>query len=490
MFFIMAVTLYTSRVILEAIGIDDYGIYSVVGGLVVSFSILTRALSGACSRFITFHLGKGDSENLKRVFSTSFHIQALISIIVLFVIEIFGVWFLNCKMNIPADRLYAANWVLQCSIITFTIGLLKVPYEAAIIAYEKMGFYAKLGIIEVILQLLIVFAILHCNSDRLILYSILMLAIALFIMVINIIYCHITFKDCRITPKIEKDFFKEMLSFAGWNFIGTSAGVLKNQGVDLVINIFFGVAVNAGRGIATQVNTAVTKFSQNFMTALNPQITKSYASGDYQRLKTLVIEGSKYSYYLLLILTLPLIIEMPAILKIWLKEVPQDACIFSRLQLANSLISALSSTNIMAMLATGKIKYYQLVVGGLALLNFPISLLLLYLGFPAYITYITAIGLEFFCLYARFYFSNRLIGISFNLFANEIGLRIVAVTTLSIIIPIIINVLMLPGLLRLILVCITSIVWSLSIIYTIGLTKTEQNFVSTQIKKVFSNLRK
>lgn len=321
----MAVTLYTSRVVLQQLGVEDFGVYNVVGGLVSTFSILTNSLSGACSRFINFELGTGNFQKLKSIVSTSFNIQIYLSIAVLIALESLGPWFLNNYMEIPSGRLGAANWVLQFTIAMFVVKLIMVPLNALIVSHERMSAYAYFSIIEVVLQLLIVFLLGVSDADKLILYSFLMFVVSIIVVGLYLFYCLSQFKECTYSIRVDTAELKKMSGFAGWNFFGTTAGVLRNQGIDIIVNMFFGVVLNAARGVANQVNTALGKFISSFMTALNPQITHSYASGDIGRMEFLVFQGSRFSYYLMLFLTVPVVCEMDYILHLWLKTVPESA---------------------------------------------------------------------------------------------------------------------------------------------------------------------
>ena len=352
MLLLMVVSLYTSRVTLAALGVEDYGIYNVVGGVVAMFSMLSGSLSAAISRFITFELGRGDKERLKTVFSTSVNIQIGLAIIIMVLAEIGGVWFLNCKMNIATERLLAANWVLQCSIITFMINLISVPYNAAIIAHERMSAFAYISILETVLKLLVVYLLYVTLYDRLIVYAVLLCLVAIALRLIYGIYCKRNFEECTYHFIYDKSILRSMTGFAGWNFIGVASGALRGQGVNIVINLFCGAAVNAARAISFQVNNAVNSFASNFMTAINPQITKSYASGNYGYMMQLIFQGARLSYYLLLFISLPLILEADTVLKLWLEEVPEHTTLFVQLILVFGMEEALSNPLITAMLAT------------------------------------------------------------------------------------------------------------------------------------------
>lgn len=316
MFLMMLIGLYTSRVVLNALGVEDYGIYNVVGGLVTMFSMLSGSLSAAISRFITYELGKENQDKLSRIFSASVTIQLLLSLIIVILAELIGVWFLNEKMSIPSDRMVAANAVLQISIITFVINLISVPYNAVIIAHERMSAFAYISILEAIGKLVIASLIVASPLDKLIFYAILMCALSVLIRMIYGFYCKRHFNECSYHFRWDKGLLGQMFKFAGWNFFGAGSALLMTQGVNMLMNMFFGVTINAARGVANQVDSTVQQFVNNFTTAINPQITKSYASEDLPYMHKLVCIGSKYSFFLTWFFALPLLLEADIVLNV------------------------------------------------------------------------------------------------------------------------------------------------------------------------------
>lgn len=397
---VMGITLFTSRVVLEKLGVDDYGIYSVVGGFVSMFTILSGTLTAASQRYIAFELGNKE-QRIQKVFSTTVTVHLLLAIVIFILLEGVGLWFLNNKMNIDASRLSAANWVFQCSVLTFCVNLISIPYNAAIIAYEKMSAFAYISIFEVILKLAAVYALSLVQFDSLILYAIFMLIISVLLRIVYAWYCRIHFSDCRYDFSFDQSVLKEMLGFCGWNFIGSSAAVLNGQGINMLINMFFGVTLNAARGIASQVDTAVNSFVQNFMMALNPQITKSYAAGDYAYVNSTIIHGTKFSFFLFWIIGLPLFINADFVSNVWLKEVPDHAVLFVRLGLVYCMCQNLSQCLYTTMLATGHIKKYQIIVGGLSVLAFPATYIFFELGLSGEWGYWAMIIFSIVCLFAR-----------------------------------------------------------------------------------------
>ena len=483
MILVMITTFYTSRIILETLGVEDYGIYNIVGGIVISFSIVSSALSGAISRFITFELGKSPNGNVKKVFTTSLFIQIGISIIIFFLGEFIGIYFLNTHINIPEIRLSAANFIFHTSLLTLVIRLIYVPFEALIISHEKMSAYAIFGLVEVFLQLLVVFLIKIISFDKLETYGFMLMCITFTLLTMNIIFCISNFKDALGMPHYNKTTFSQMLSFASWNFIGTSAGIFKQNGVDIIVNIFSGVTINAARGIALQVNTAITKFNQSLITAIQPQIIKSYATNDYNRYFFLVQQGARFSFYLILFLSLPVILEVDQILSFWLKLVPPSASDFVTLQLINALIISLSQTLITAILATGRIRNYQLTVGILAMLNLPLSYLFLKLGYPIYITYIISIIIECCCLGLRLYYFKTLSSLPITPFLKNVIANVFCVSCCAIICPLLLIYNMEESVTRFFLVVGVSILTTSASIYGIGLNNSEKQLIKQQIKE-------
>lgn len=427
MLLLMTVSLYTSRVVLNALGIEDFGIYNVVGGVVTIFAVISGSLSAAISRFITFELGKGDSNNLRKTFSAAVTIQLFLSLVIVILIESIGVWFLNTKMTIPADRLVAANWVLQFSIVTFVINLISVPYNATIIAHERMSAFAYISIFEAIGKLTIAFLIITSPIDRLVFYAILMCVVAVSIRMIYGHYCKKHFPECIYHFHWDKELLKNMFSFAGWNFIGASAGILRTQGINILLNIYFDPIVNAARGIAVQVNNAVSSFSTNFLMAINPQIIKSYSKQDIERTYMLTMCGARFSFLLLSIISLPVICETEYILKLWLKIVPDYSVVFVRLTLILTIVEVVSLPLVTFQQATGKIRNYQIIVGTLHMLNFPVSFMFLHIGFTPEIVYIVAISLSMISLYFRLYMLKQVVDISIMKFNKDVVIRVMLV---------------------------------------------------------------
>lgn len=468
MLLIMAVSLYTSRVVLNTLGVEDFGIYNVVGGVVAMFSVISGSLSSAISRFITYELGKGNRQRLKVIFSSAITIQLALALLIGILAEIGGVWFLNAKMNIPPDRLEAANWVLQCSIITFMVNLISIPYNAAIIAHERMKAFAYVSILEVTLKLLVVFTLYIALFDKLKTYAMLLVTVAVIIRFVYGYYCKRHFEECTYRFVFNRKVLKEMTNFAGWNFIGSSSAVLRDQGVNIALNLFWGPPINAARGIAFQVSTAINSFVVNFMTALNPQITKSYATGDHNYMMLLIFQGARFAFYLLLILSLPVILNTHYILALWLKLVPEHTVRFVQLILIFALSESISQPLITAQLATGNIRNYQIVVGGLQMLNLPISYILLRFGYPPEMTIVVAICISQCCLSARLYMLQRMIGLKVRIYLKSVYFNVLMVSIGAAVVPLIAVQCLLESFVSFVLLCSITVISTLVSIFYIG----------------------
>lgn len=490
MLFMMVVSLYTSRVILNALGVEDFGIYNVVGGVVAMFTVISGSLSAAISRFITYELGKGDQSKLNKIFSASVTIQLALSLIIVVLIESVGVWFLNTKMTIPADRMVAANWVLQFSIITFVINLISVPYNAAIIAHERMSAFAYISILEAVCKLAIAFLIMVSPMDKLVFYAILMCAVSVLIRFTYGHYCKKHFTECTYHFHWDKDILKKMFGFAGWNFIGASSAVLRDHGGNIVINLFYGPSVNAARGIAIQVNNAIMGFASNFMTALNPQITKSYASGDREYMMTLLFQGARLSFYMLLMLSLPVLVNTHYILVLWLKMVPEHAVFFVQLILVFAMSESISNPLITAMLATGKIRNYQIVVGGLQMMNLPISYVCLRLGCIPETVLIVAIVISQCCLAARLYMLRGMIGLSSIQYLKKVYFNVIVVALLSLVVPGLLSKCIEESFLSFVLLFLVAVVCTVIVEFYVGCNGKERAFVIEKMNIVKNKILK
>lgn len=489
MLFMMALSLYTSRIILNTLGVKDFGIYNVVGGIVGMFSFLNNSMSSATQRYITFSIGKGVFENQQKVFCTAVQIHIGIALLVALLGETVGLWFLYHKMQIPLDRIDAAFWVVQCSVLSAAIGIISVPYNAAVIAHEKMSAFAFMSILEVVLKLVLVFSLVIFNVDKLILFAVLLLLIGLFMRMCYGYYCHKHFLETRYVHKWDKTLLKEMSNFAGWSMFGNLAGVLYGQGLNMLLNVFFGPVVNAARGISVQVLGAVQQFVSNFQTALNPQITKNYANGNLTEMHTLMFRSARFSFFLLFFFALPVMLETNFILKVWLHIVPDNAVIFVRIMMCTSLIYTLSNPLIIANQATGKVKKYQAVCGTILLAILPISYICLSLGCPAYSVFIVHFVVEAIAQFARMIMLRPLIGIKIKDYFNFVYIKIFKVVSFSIVLPIVFYLMMDDTVWRFFVVCIACVLSVLLSSYFLGLSIGERSLVRNKVAGVISKLR-
>ena len=392
---IMLVSLYTVRVVLSVLGAEDYGIYNVVSGVVTMLGFLSGTMATASQRYFSFDLGKGDTEHLKTTFSVTFQIYVLLAIVIVLLAETVGLWFVNHKLVIPTERMTAANWIFQASVVSFLLTLITTAYMAAVIAHENMNVYAYVSIVEAGLKLGIVFLLRVLAYDKLIVYGLLLAAVALVNTSLYRLYCYKHYEECRFRFVRDGRLFKEIACYSSWNLFGAIAAVFKIQIMNILLNLYFGVVVNAARSIASSVNSAVTSFASNFRQALNPQIVKSYASGEKEYMLLLTFRGCKFVFFLMFIFILPLFLEMDFVLSLWLKNPPEYAVLFTRLALIDPLSEAITLPLITTIEATGNIKLYKSITGGVLLLNLPISWLSLHFGANAEIVMIVAIALTF-----------------------------------------------------------------------------------------------
>lgn len=476
----MVVSLYTSRVVLNTLGVEDFGIYNVVGGVVVLFTFVNSAMASATQRFLNFELGRQNLLEVKRVFSMSMTAHIFIALLVLLLAETIGLWFFSTQLNIPEKRIFAANWVYQMSIMTCCISILRIPYNASVIAYEKMSFFAYVSIIEVLLKLLIVYLLVLGDIDKLILYSVLTFVVTGMMNFIYFIYCKSKFEVCTYTFFWDSKLFKAIISFSGWSLFGSVANMSAQQGVSFLLNIFYGVTANAAVGIANQVSGAVYGFVSNFQTAFNPQIIKSYASGNKKYFFDLIFQTSKFSYYLLFILALPILICTPYILEIWLGIVPEYAVVFSRLMILFFLIDALSAPLWISVQATGKIRNYQMLMAGIIILNFPFSYFALKLGMAVYSVFLIRVFLNLVTFFVRIVYLKYNIGLPVRSYIVKVVWRVCLISLFSIPIPILLKE-NIVGWLGVVLSTCSSFIIVLLMIYRVGLSSSERKYIRSMV---------
>ena len=480
----MAVALYTSRVILQTLGVEDFGIYNVVAGFVTMLGFLHGAMSSATQRFLAFELGQSGEKDVRGIFSMSMNIHILIAVIVLVVGETLGLWFVRTQMTIPIDRMFAAEWVFHLALLSFMVTIISVPYNALIIAHEQMSIFAAVSILDVILKLLIVFMLGWFGMDKLILYGLLSLTVVFIIFMVYRSYCKSKFVESKFRLYWNRRLFNTMLSYTGWNLWGNIAAVMSGQGVNVLLNIFFGPTVNAARAIAMQVSGALNSFVQNLQVAINPQIIKSYAAQVMAYMHKLVCYGAKYNFFVLLLLALPVLNNIELILPVWLGVVPESTSIFTKLIIINILIDSLSPSLMTAAQATGRIKLYQFVVGGLLLINVPTSYIILKMGGAAYTVFYVSIGLSMLALLARIYLISNLIEMKKKVYLVDSIIPILSVATLVFVINFFLEESFSSTLLGFSLSVIFSGILVITTVLMVGLNKDERIVLSKGFFKI------
>lgn len=486
----MIFSLYTSRLVLQALGLEDFGIYSVVGGILIVMSFFNSAMTASTQRFLTYSIGEGNRDKIKEVFRTSLAIHLSISIIVLILSETIGLWFVNNKLNIPSNRLLAAIWVFHSSVFLFVLTILTVPYHATIIAHEKMKAFASIGIFEVLLKYVVAIGIPLFYGDKLVTYAILMLIAGVLIRVIYVVFCSFYLENTKgFILRWNRGLINDMGKFATWNLLGVGAGVAYNQGVNVLLNIVFGPAVNGARAISFQVQSAVNSFVTSFQTAVNPTITKLYAQDNLSQTNNLVLTSAKFSFYLLTFFVIPLVIETKFVLSVWLGSIPTYAVEFTKLILVDVLIGSISGPIQTLVQATGKIKVYQIIVSGILLLNLPISYICLRLQFEPQSTVIVSIFFTFITLLVRLIIVSRIGAFPSRKFISFAIIRPLLVAAISFCAVLPITLFYMESFGRLVSVTLLSSALIITLTYLFGLWKSERSFIYNSllviIKKYF-----
>lgn len=484
----MAVALYTSRVVLQTLGVEDFGIYNVVAGFVTMLGFLHGAMSSATQRFLAFELGRSGDKDVRGIFSMSMNIHILIAVFVLILGETLGLWFLKTQMTIPIDRIVAAQWVYQLALLSFMVTIISVPYNALIIAHEQMNIFAAVSILDVTLKLLVVFLLGWFGVDKLTLYGLLNLCVVLIIFTIYRKYCKNKFIESKFRLYWNKKLFNIMLSYTGWNLWGNIAVVMSGQGVNVLLNIFFGPSINAARAIAMQASSALNSFVQNLQVAINPQIIKSYAANDMAYMHQLVCYGAKYNFFLLFFLAMPVLLNTDLILSVWLGTIPEYTSIFVKLIVVNILIDCISAPLMISAQATGKIKLYQSIVGGILLLNIPFSYLILKMGYEPYAVVYIGIILSVLAFIARLLIVRNLISLSITQYLKEVIGRgvLVVVTVAAIYYLFLVNISDFTGFWW------ESTIISISVLFAItvfGLSTLERRIILKQAKSTLTRIR-
>ena len=424
MLLVMGVSLFTTRIVLKTLGVEDFGIFNVVGGIVVMFSFLSSTMSSASQRFFAIELGRENYERLNQVFSLTMLIYAALSLVIILCAETIGLWFLNTQMTIPQERLVAANWVYQFSILSFVVTIMMIPYHAAVIVQEDMKAFALISVVEVLLKLGVVYLLLLFDIDKLKLYAILIFSVTVIIQGSYYFFCKKHYSSYNFTFYVEKRIFLDMLGFAGWNMIGALAHILRSQGVNILLNMFFNPAINAARAVAYQVNSAISNFVNNFYMAVRPQIFKKYSAGEIEGMHDLVLNSARYAYLLMFVIVTPVFFETDYVLSLWLKNVPNYTVLFTRLVLANALLEVFNNPLVTAIQANGNIRNYQLIVSVVNLLNIPISYVLLKMGYPPETVLYVTIGLVIINFIPRLLLCKKIVSLSIRRFLTEVMLKV------------------------------------------------------------------
>lgn len=484
MFFIMAVTLYTSRIVLQVLGASDYGLYNVVGGILTMFSMFSGALAVGTQRFLTFALGENDLEKLKRIFSIALGFHVVMAVFILILLETVGLWFLYRYLNIPNERMAAALWVYQFTVLGFLVNLIQVPFQSCLIAHEKMSMYAYMGGYDVVMKLILVIILQYVTSDKLVLYGLSILIVNSVSVIIYNFYCRKHFEECTFRILWDRCLVREFASYSGWNLIGGSFTFFTNQGINMLLNIFCGTIVNAARGISMMVNSCIFNFVNSFQTAVNPQIVKMFAAKEYDKLYKLVINNCRIAEYLFLLIAIPLFIEVDFVLKMWLGDYPAYTAIFIQIILIQSAESPLNYPIGMLIHASGKMKWPSIWAGGVILI-FPISYLLLKNHYTPVAVYIASAIIWLYMNVCNLYFAHKYTKLPIWMVLREVYINVILGGAIMFVIPFYVSKQMEEGWLRFIIVGGGSFLTSIIVIYTWGLTP---NMRSMVLKKI--NLKK
>lgn len=487
MLFLMFVTLYTSRIVLEALGIVDYGIYNVVGGLTASFAFFSSSLSNATQRFLNIEIGKNDNNGISAIYSSSIIIYAIVILIVFIAIECIGYWFLNSHLVIPIDRIDAANWVLHTTAIGLVITLIGSIYDAVLIAYENMKVYAYLSVFEAILRLLIAYVLLNIEIDKLKTYAILYLATIIVVRIITIVYCKTKYHNCKFKYPDRPSLIKNILGFIGWNGLGTAVWMINEQGINVLLNIFFGPIVNAARGVSTQVGAAINNFSTNFFTAVRPQIIKSYAAQDYNFFYKLIYASTKYSFYLIWIISLPIILRSGDILQFWLVEVPNYTESFVQWIAIFYCINVLTNPLWSAVQAVGNLQRY-VIIGSLVFLSaFPISFFFLKYGAAPVCVFQILTFARIAYLLVSLRLVKSLLDFSITEYIRNAIWPIIQVSILSGILVLALNTIIDHDIIGLITITVISVLIIAIVVYFVGINNNERRIINSKIKCIIQN---
>ncbi len=435
MVIVMAIGLYATRFLVNGLGLIDYGIYSVVGGIIVMFSFLSQSMASASQRFFAFEIGKKESNTFRQTFHMTILVYFILAVVILILSETLGLWFLNHKMDIPEERMTAANWVYQFTVISFIISIFSIPYNAVVFAFEDMKVYATISIVEVILKFSAAFSLNYFLQDKLKLYALMLVFISFTVFLVYRIICHKKYLSHKVKFAINGRILKELLGYSGWNLLGSSSAVINRYGIDLLLNVFFGPLVNAARSIALQLSAAINQIALSFFNAVRPQITKKYAAGSLNEMSSLVILSSKLSFFLVFLVVQPVLFNTEFILLKWIKNIPEFTVIFTRLAALNVLVDVISIPLLASIQATGNIKKYQILIGGTLLLKLPVSYIFLKLGYEPQVTIIVSIFVSFVALILRMFIVFPIVKFSIRNYIQRTLLPVTLVVIFASVIP-------------------------------------------------------
>lgn len=487
----IVIGIFTGRVILDALGESDYGMYCVVGGFVGLFTIVSGPLTSAISRFIIYSLGKGNVQKAKDIFGTSILVMYFISAIVILLAETVGLWFVNNKLVIPPDRLVAANWVFQIALIDLIFTLTMSPYFASFVSHEAFAIDTILALSVSFARLGICFLIMYTSADKVVLYAALLLLVTIIQRSVYKYYCKRHYEETHFKLKFNKVLFKDLLSFAGWTYLGSASGIIQKQGGNILLNLFGGTFVNAAAGVATTITGLIQGLAGNFTTTFSPQLTKSYAAGRHDRTTELIIHGTKLSFYMILVFALPIFLNIDWILDIWLVKVPVYSATFVRIGLLSILFGFLTQQVSTAITATGDIKYFQIFTSIITILAIPISYVLLKMGSSVMVVYYTNLSINFTLIFVKIYLlRGKVNGFSVRMFLIKVILNSFVVVLLSAILPTALWLLMDDGILRVLSTSVVSVITSFSVIYYVGCDSTEKNFFKARLLSLWNIIHK
>lgn len=488
---IMVIGLYTSRVLLQALGIDNYGIYNVIGGFVGMFSVISGTLVATTQRYLNVEIGKGEKGDTKKIFGVIFGIHLGLALVMVLLFETVGLWFLNYKLNIPPVRMYAANWVYQLSVLSAVLSLFSTPYIGVIVSYERMKAFAFISLQDAILKLIICYLLYIIPYDKLIVYATMFWIIVMWDQCIYVIYCRKNFKDARVSLVREKALYRSIFGFAGLNFIGSFSYILSTQGVNVILNLFFGVGVNAARAIAVQVQGAMGRFSSDFMTALNPQITKEYAAGDKLKSRQLSFRGSKFGFFITLVLAIPVIVYCKVIMYYWLHDYPDYTVAFVRLTLLSFLISVISQPLVTLLLASGHLKKTTWWIGGTRLMVLPLVYVCFKVWNSPIFAYVVVISMDTVLMFVRMRILETVTGMSIlSVFLRTVLPHILSVTIVASLVAVILRLPFGDSFISIVVYSILCVLITSGIILLIGFNMNERSYVLNMVRNKVSKFIK